>query len=203
VLKDGLTAKPQPEIYLALQNGMPMREINLLVRTKDDPMAVASALRTFVAEEEPSAAVAQVAPLNRLVSASVAQPRFATVVLGTFASLALLLAGGGLYAVLSYAVSQRRREFGVRAALGAGRPELVGLVLREGMSVTFIGLAIGLTAAALLSRFLQGMLFGVTPLDGVTFTAAPILLVAVAMAACIGPARRAARADPAEVLRST
>jgi predicted permease len=203
VLKDGLTAKPQPEIYLALQNGMPMREINLLVRTKDDPMAVASAVRTFVAEEEPSAAVAEVAPLNRLLSASVAQPRFATVVLGTFAILALLLAGGGLYAVLSYAVSQRRREFGVRAALGAGRSELVRLVLREGMSVTFIGLAIGLTAAALLTRFLQGVLFGVSPLDGVTFTAAPILLVGVAMAACIGPARRAARVDPAEVLRST
>ena len=166
-------------------------------------MAVASAVRTFVAEEEPSAAVAEVAPLNRLLSASVAQPRFATVVLGTFAILALLLAGGGLYAVLSYAVSQRRREFGVRAALGAGRSELVRLVLREGMSVTFIGLAIGLTAAALLTRFLQGVLFGVSPLDGVTFAAAPILLVGVAMAACIGPARRAARVDPAEVLRST
>jgi predicted permease len=203
VLKDGLSARPQPEIYLALQNGMPMREINLLVRTKGDPMAVASAVRTFVTEEEPSAALAEVAPLNRLVSASVAQPRFAMVVLGTFAILALLLAGGGLYAVLSYAVSQRRREFGVRAALGAGRSELVGLVLREGITVTSIGLAIGLTAAALLTRFLESMLFGVTPFDGITFTAAPILLVGVAMAACIGPARRAARADPAEVLRST
>jgi ABC-type antimicrobial peptide transport system permease subunit len=125
------------------------------------------------------------------------------VVLGTFAILALLLAGGGLYAVLSYAVSQRRREFGVRAALGAGRSELVGLVLREAMSVTAIGLAIGLTAAALLTRFLEGMLFGVAPLDSITFAAAPVLLVGVAVAACIGPARRAARADPAEVLRST
>ncbi len=203
VLKDGLTARPQPEIYLMLQNGMPMREINLLVRTKGDPLAVAPAVGTFVTEEEPSAAIAEVAPLTRLISASVAQARFAMVVLGTFAILALLLAGGGLYAVLAYAVSQRRREFGVRSALGADRSALIVLVLREGLSVTSIGLVIGLTAAALLTRFLEGMLFGVTPLDGGAFAAAPVLLVVVAAAACIGPARRAARTDPAEVLRST
>jgi ABC-type antimicrobial peptide transport system permease subunit len=203
VLKDGLTARPRPEIYLMLQNGMPMREINLLVRTKGDPMAVAPVVRTFVTEEEPSAAIAEIAPLTRLISASVAQPRFALMVLGTFAILALLLAGGGLYAVLSYAVTQRRREFGVRSALGADRSALIALVLRQGMSVTSIGLVIGLTAAALLTRFLEGMLFGVTPLDGPAFAAAPVLLAVVAAAASIGPARRAAGTDPAEVLRST
>jgi ABC-type antimicrobial peptide transport system permease subunit len=131
-----------------------------------------------------------------------AQPRFATTLLVTFAAVALALASVGLYGVLSYAVSQRRRELAVRAALGAPRGELVALVLREGLLVTSIGLALGLAGAAALTRVMQSLLFGVTPLDPVAFAAAPALLVPVACLACLLPANRAASTDPAEALRA-
>lgn len=103
---------------------------------------------------------------------------------------------------LSYAVSQRRRELGVRAALGAARSDLVALVVREGLAVTVIGLAIGLGGAAALTRVMQSLLFGVRPLDPIAFAAAPSPLLPVAVVACLLPASRAARTDPAEALRA-
>ncbi|MGH7635491.1 MAG: FtsX-like permease family protein, partial [Gemmatimonadaceae bacterium] len=133
--------------------------------------------------------------------ASVDQPRFATTVLATFATLALALASVGLYGVLSYSVSQRRRELGVRAALGAGKSDLVRLVIREGLGAAGLGLALGLAAAAALTRLMQSVLFGVAPLDPLSFGAAPLVLALVALLACLVPARRAASIDPAEVLR--
>jgi putative ABC transport system permease protein len=140
--------------------------------------------------------------LSQRVAASVDQPRFATAVLATFAILALALASIGLYGVLSYSVSQRRRELGVRAALGAARSDLIGLVMREGLTVTGTGLLAGVGGAMVLTRFMQGVLFGVAPLDAVSFVAAPALLAVVAAAACLVPARRAAATDPADALRS-
>jgi ABC-type antimicrobial peptide transport system permease subunit len=122
-------------------------------------------------------------------------------VLIAFAIAALVLASVGLYGVLSYAVSQRRRELGVRAALGAATPDLVALVVREGMATTAIGLATGLIAAAALTRFMRGALFGVAPLDLASFAAAPAILAIVAVLACLVPARRAALIDPAAALR--
>jgi putative ABC transport system permease protein len=202
VLKDGLATKAQPEIYLMLQNGMPMREINLVVRTAGDPLTLGPALRGLVRQADQSAAIAELTPLARLVSASVDQPRFATVVLGAFAALALSLAGVGLYGVLSYGVSQRRRELGIRAALGAARSDLIRSVFKQGMMVTVAGLVIGLVVAFAVTRLMEGLLFGVKALDPISFAAAPVLLVLVAMAACLRPAIRAAVADPAEVLRS-
>ncbi len=202
VLKDGLATKPQPEIYLMLQNGMPMREINLVVRTAGNPLTLAPTLRSLVREADQSAAIAELTPLAQLVSASVDLPRFATAVLSAFAALALSLAGVGLYGVLSFGVSQRRRELGVRAALGAGRSDLIRLVLRQGMMVTLTGLAIGLAAAAALTRLMEGLLFGVKAFDGMSFAAAPVLLVSVAVAACLRPAFQAAATHPADVLRS-
>jgi ABC-type antimicrobial peptide transport system permease subunit len=123
-------------------------------------------------------------------------------VLVTFAIVALALASVGLYGVLSYAVSQRRRELGVRAALGATRSDLVMLVVREGSVVTAAGLALGLAAAAALTRAMQSLLFGVTALDPWSFAAAPALLMPIALAACLLPAHRAAGIDPAEALRT-
>jgi putative ABC transport system permease protein len=129
------------------------------------------------------------------------EPRFATAVLTAFAALALALAAVGLYGVLSYGVSQRRRELGLRAALGASQAALVGQVVREGLGLTAIGLAAGLVAAALSTRLMQSVLFGIEPLDAISFTVAPMILFAVATIACLVPALRAASTDPAEALR--
>ena len=121
--------------------------------------------------------------------------------MGGFAGLAVLLAAIGLYGVLSYTVSARRREMGVRAALGASRGRIVSMVMGEGLRVVLLGLAIGLMGAAALSRFMAAALFGVTPLDAWAYVAAPLVLMTVAVVACLVPATRASRVDPAEALR--
>ena len=120
--------------------------------------------------------------------------------LSAFATIALALASG-LYGVLSYSVSQRRRELGVRAALGASRRALVGLVLREGLTVTGVGAALGLLTAAGATRTMQYSLFGIATLDPLSFVAAPLMLLPIAVAACVIPALRAARVNPSVVLR--
>jgi putative ABC transport system permease protein len=206
VLKDGLDTAPQPEIYLPLNKTDPehsiSREINLVIRTANDPNAFAPQLRSAVREIEPTAALGRVGPLSGQIADSVSEPRFSTVVLGAFALLALAIAITGLYGVLSYNVSQRRKEIGIRAALGATRRDLIALVVRQGMSVTVVGLVAGVLAASLLARRLQPLLFGVTPLDLPSFIAMPAILLFVAALACVIPARRAAATDPATTLRA-
>ncbi|HSC27646.1 MAG TPA: ABC transporter permease [Vicinamibacterales bacterium] len=203
VLKDGLDSEPQSEIYvLPRGNHRFTSQLSLVVRTAGDPLAVVPVLRSIVRDVDPSAAVDDVAPLATRMSESMGQPRFSAAVLALFAIAALALAATGLYGVLSYQVLQRRREMGVRAALGASRGRLLALVLREGLAVTVAGLVLGLGAAALLTRLMEGLLFGVTPLDAPAFLAAPIVLLAVALLACLLPARRAAGVDPAEALRA-
>ena len=202
VLKDGLDTEHQAEIYLLPRDRSGfLMQVSLLVRTSGNPADAAPALRAAVREVDPSAALDEVAPLASRMSASMGQPRFAAAVLGAFAIVALALAATGLYGVLSYQVLQRRREMGVRAALGASRGRLVALVIREGLLVTVAGLALGLGAAILLTRLMSGLLFGVQPLDLPSFLAAPAVLLTVALAACLLPARRAASVDPAEALR--
>jgi len=204
VLKDGNDRAAQPEIYFV--NGSATRRIlgavNFVVRTSDNPAALAAAFRQTVRDLDRNAIVERVVPLADQLSASMAQPRFATSVLVAFAVVALTLASIGLYGVLSYAVSQRRREFGVRAALGAARGDLIALVVREGLVVTAVGLVVGLAGAAALTRVMQGLLFGIAPLDAVSFAAAPAMLLPVAALACLVPAYRAARIAPADALRS-
>jgi predicted permease len=206
VLKDGLDTKPQPEIYLALnkveqEHGI-TREINLVVRTSGDLNAFASSLRSMVREIEPTAALGHVGPLSSQVADSVSEPRFSTAVLGAFALLALGIAVTGLYGVLSYNVTQRRKEIGIRAALGATRSDLVRLVVRQGLTVTLVGLGAGLLVAALAARRIQPLLFGIAPFDLPSFVAMPLILLIVASLACIIPARRAAATDPAMTLRA-
>jgi putative ABC transport system permease protein len=204
VLKDGPDQTPQPEVYFVArdsQRGM-FTQPYLLIRTQGDPLALAPELRRLVREIEPRAALADVDLLTHRVSASVAQPRFAALVLSIFAAVALILAATGLYGVLSYSVSQRRREMGIRAALGSTRAGIVRLVLREGMVLTVAGLAIGLGTALGATRLMASLLFGVTALDALSFATAPLALLGVAAAACLSPARRAAAVDPAEALRS-
>jgi predicted permease len=201
VLKNGNDGKPQPEVY-RLADGVPAYDarFELAIRTTGDPAAIAPQVRDIVRGLEPSAAV-ETAPLAERLAATVEQPRFAALVLAAFALLALALASVGIYGVLAYAVSQRRRELGVRAALGASRRTLIALVVRDGLATCVVGLAVGIAAAAMLTRFMAGVLFGVTPLDPIAFVGAPILLFTVALAASVIPGRKAASIDPAEALR--
>ena len=203
VLKDGNDRKPQPDLYVVARDQAAQfgSRFELVIRTTGAPASLATAVRAAVHDALPAAAIETV-PLSQRVAASVDQPRFATTVLATFAILALALASVGLYGVLSYSVSQRRRELGVRAALGAAKSDLVRLVIREGLGATGVGLAIGMAASAGLTRLMQSVLFGIGPLDMVAFAAAPLILLPVALAACLLPASRAARTNPIEALRS-
>jgi hypothetical protein len=203
VLKDGLDREARPEMYFVHSKARGItREINLVIRTERDPGAMVATLRSIVRDVEPTAALGEAGPLASRVAASVAQPRFATAILAAFAALALALAATGLYGVLSYSVSQRRREIGIRSALGATRANVIALVVRQGVSATVAGLILGVIASALVTRLLQPLLFGITPLDLPSFTLMPVVLLVVALVACLVPARRAAATDPAITLRS-
>jgi predicted permease len=204
VLKDGHDRRPEPEVYFV--QGPPESRIagavNFVVRTAAEPALLAPMVRKTIGSIDRAVIIERVEPLTDRLSVSVAQPRFAATVVVIFAVTALALASIGLYGVLSYAVSQRRRELSLRAALGASRGHMLRLVIGEGLSVTAAGLAVGLAAAAALTRWMQSILFGVTPLDAVSFTAAPVILMIVAFGACLRPALRAARSEPAAALRS-
>ena len=138
---------------------------------------------------------------EEVVARSIASQRFSLILLGAFAGLALLLAGIGIYGVLSYLVGQRTREIGVRMALGAQRLDVLRMVLGHGARMTMVGAAIGLVAALALTRLMASMLFGVRPTDPVTFAAVAVLLCGIALFACYLPARRAAKVDPMVALR--
>ncbi|MGE3273583.1 MAG: ABC transporter permease [Vicinamibacterales bacterium] len=198
----GLDAETQPEMYTLAGPAAPFRgPVSLVIKTAGDPRTVVPALREATAKVNAAAAVDAVLPLAARVSASVSQPRFAATLLAAFAALALVLAAVGLYGVMSYTVTRRQREIGVRSALGATRGDLVRLVMGQGLAVTVAGLLLGMAGAAALTRLLGNLLFGVTPLDPVAFVAAPVLLLSVAAAACLVPARRAAAVDPVDALR--
>jgi putative ABC transport system permease protein len=203
VLKDGLDTTAQSEIYLPHgKNTAIRREVNVVLRARQDPAALVPLLRSIVTEVEPTAAVDRIATLDSQLERSVAEPRLATSLLAGFAAIALALAVTGLYGVLSYTVSQRRREIGIRSALGASRGSLVRLVLSQGLAVTIAGLVVGVAASALAARALRPMLFGIEPLDRVSFIVMPLVLFTVALLACIVPARRAAAMDPAATLKA-
>ena len=171
------------------------------VRTSGDPVAVLPFLRQAVAEAHPRATIDDVMTMDARLSAAVAKPRFYAGFAGSFAALALFLAAFGVYGLLSYTVVQRRREIGVRMALGAERGDIVGLVVRQGAVLVATGAGLGLLTAAASSRVMESLLYGVATDDPLTFVGAPCVLVVVALVACWLPARRATRVDPMKVLR--
>jgi putative ABC transport system permease protein len=173
----------------------------LVIRADADLESVVSGARRVIAEVDPEQPVSAVRPMRDIIDLSVVDRRQQTVLLGAFAALALLLASIGLYGVLSYAVTRRRREIGLRIALGATRSAVVRLIVFHGLALTGIGLAIGVTLAWAGSRALESLLYGVVATDPATFVAVFALLGAVALAACGLPAWRAARLDPMDVLR--
>jgi len=191
------------QVYLPL--GPQARNVTFLgfaVRTTGDPMSAVGAARAAVASVDPNLPLATVNTMDQLLAQRTGPRRFSVLLLGAFAALAMLLAMIGLYGVMSWVVTQRTRELGVRLALGAAARDVQALVLREGVQLALVGVAIGLVAALALTRVMRSMLFGVGVTDPATFVVAPLLLTAVAALASWLPARRATRVDPIAALRS-
>ena len=180
----------------------PFEFMTVFVRTAGDPMALAPMVRAQLATIDPEIAIGKMRPGESLVAQAVAQPRFRMVLLAAFAGTALALAALGLYGVMSFVVSQRRGEIGLRMALGAPPGAVVGLVLQQGMLPVALGLAAGLAGAAAMTNVMRGLLFGIEPFDPLTFGGVSLLLAAVAALACYVPARRAASVDPLVALRN-
>jgi putative ABC transport system permease protein len=155
----------------------------------------------MVWQVDPSIPVTQVRPMSEVLSVSLAAQRFNTLLLCVFAGVALLLASVGLYGVLAFSVAQRTREIGIRMALGAQAGDVLRLVLRQGLALSVLGVAVGICASVAGTRVLRGLLYGLAPTDPATFTAVALLLLVVALVACLIPARRALRVDPVVALR--
>jgi putative ABC transport system permease protein len=197
----GLDREPSAAVYLsAIQ--FPQRTMTLLVRTAGESPAIVPAIARAVQDIDPAQPVYQVRRLRDWLDESTAQPRFTTTLSGVFALVALLLAAVGVYGVLSYSVSQRTQEIGVRMAIGAERAQIMRLVLRGGMAWALTGIAIGLLSAFALSRLLGTLLFEVRARDPLTYSIVGVTLAVVAMFACGIPAARATRIDPVIALRA-
>jgi len=186
-----------PEKYLYQAGGM----MGLLVRTDGDTAALVPLVRAQVLSLDPNLPVYSVQSMPERLAESIAPARFLSLLVGSFALLALLLAAAGLYGVISYSVSQRTHELGIRMALGANRAGILSMVVREGVRMAALGLALGLAGSVVCARLISGQLFGVRATDPATFAGVTLLLTAVALAACYVPARRATRVDPLVALR--
>jgi putative ABC transport system permease protein len=193
---------PVPQMYVPVaQNSWYMATI--IVRPSSGPAAaLLPAVRAAIARVDKEQAISRVRTIDVVASDATARPRFRAVLVGTFAALALVLATVGVFGVLAYSVQGRRREFGVRMALGAGARDVVGLVCGGAARLTAIGLAIGLITAAVLSRWMATLVYPIAPLDPLTFAAVPLVLVVTAAIAVAAPAIRAMRVDPVEAFRA-
>jgi putative ABC transport system permease protein len=176
--------------------------LTIVVRTRGAPEALVPAVRSAIWSVDRDQPIVRIARMDRLVAATAAQRRFIMVLFEAFAAVALVLAAAGIYGVLSGSVTERFREIGVRSALGASRAQIVGMILRQGIVLTAIGVGVGLAAAVGLTGVLRTLLFDVSRLDVVTFATVTAGLFVVALAACLLPAWRAARVDPMETLRA-
>jgi putative ABC transport system permease protein len=201
VRRKGLDVGVQPEMYFSYLQ-QPERRMSLVLRTEArDASQLTQAARAEVKAFDPAQIIWRVQTLEQLLGTSVAPRKFNMMLLAIFASVALILAAIGLYGVMSYSVSWQTHEIGIRMALGAGRADVLRLVVRQGMKMALIGLALGLVGAFFVSRVLIGMLYGISPTDPLTFTGVSIVLLVVALLACLLPARRATRVDPIVALR--
>ena len=196
----GLPAPGVPMLYVP-HRSVATGSIALTVRTRGDPAAVLPALRPTIRSVDPALVVTRISTTRQLVAQSLAGRRFATLLMFTFAAVGTLLAGLGLYGVMSYAVGQRTKEIGIRMALGARHGTVMRWVVGQGMLLVAFGVAAGLAAALAVTRIMQSLLFNVSPTDPATFAGISVLLGAVALIACALPARRASRVDPMVALR--
>ena len=202
VLYGGLSRSPLPLVYAPYaQASEGTTNMFLTVLTDGEPLSVAGAIREQIRQVDRDQPVASIQTMEARMAASVSQPRVQMNVLGAFAALAILLAAIGIYGVMSYSVTQRTREIGIRMALGAGRRDVLGLVLRQGFTMIAIGVAIGLVGAMLMTRVMRTLLFGVSPTDPAVFAGIVVLLSTTAAIAGYLPARRATKVDPLVALR--
>ncbi len=175
--------------------------LSFVVRTDGDPARLMPTVRSLIGRVDSNVGIDALLPMEQLVASSLTRQRFYAAVMGVFAAIAALLSAVGIYGVLAYAVAQRTREFGVRTALGARSRDVLAMVLGQGLRLTSIGIGIGLAGAIALTRYIEGMLYGVTPLDPLTYVAMVALFAAVTSIASYLPARRATRIDPMTALR--
>src|SRR5436305_2306882 len=199
---EGLDAELRPEMYVPFaQSPNNEARTTVVIRTTVNSTAVTVALRKAVSTIDPAVPLDRVETMEQLVSASVGQPRFRTALLAAFSLLALVIASIGIYGVMDYLVMQRTRELGIRLAVGATGGDVLRVVLGRAAMLIAVGLCLGLLGSVVLARLIARLLYGVTPLDPLTFAAVSLLLSAVALFASYIPARRASKIDPMEALR--
>jgi putative ABC transport system permease protein len=184
------------------QNELAIGFLSFAIRTTSDPASAVPLVREVVTSADENVGIDALVPMGRLATSVVAPQRFYAVTLGIFAAVAAILAAVGIYGLLTYAVIQRTQEIGIRMAIGAQRAQVLALVLRRGLTLTAIGIALGIVASALSTRVLQGLLFGVTPLDSRTFLFVSLLFALIATFASYLPARRATKVDALVALRT-
>jgi putative ABC transport system permease protein len=209
VRQDDWTSKLEPEIYLPYlqasdyltSDRFAHEYLTLVVRARNDAGGLVPSIRSAMASLDREVTLSEIQTMEEVVNTSNAQPRFLMTLIGSFAFVALLLAAVGIYAVMSYTVSRRTHEIGIRMALGAKQGDVLRLVVGQGMTVALIGAAVGLAGSLLLVRLLKSLLYGVQPTDPLTFVLVPLLLCGIALLATYIPARRAARVDPMRALR--
>jgi putative ABC transport system permease protein len=200
----GLDSDPKAEMYLPYRQAdavLPVLQLSIVLRTAADPLQQTSALRSALAEIDPNEPLVKVRTMEENMAATVTQPRFRTWLIGIFAGLALLLAAVGLYGVMSYSVTQRTSEIGIRVTLGAQSTDVFRTIVGEGFRLALIGVTLGTVAALLTTRVLRSFLYGISPCDPLTFVLTAALLTSVAIAASFFPARRATSVDPMVALR--
>ena len=196
----GLEGESPVQYYVPFRQ-MPVNSVFLVVRTAMEPTSLAGAVRGAVQQVDPELPVFRVTTMERMVADSMTQRRFAMTLLGVFAFVALVLASVGLYGVMSYSVTHRTNEIGIRMALGAKVTDVLAMVVRQGMTLSLAGVGVGLAGAFALTRVMQTLLFGVSATDPLTYAAVALVLAGVSLLACYIPARRATKVDPMEALR--
>jgi putative ABC transport system permease protein len=206
---DGVTATVKEKFFIphvqwpvATAGGDPVRSVFVVARTGGDPMLIAGAIRNEIRSMDAALPIGNVRSMREVVATSLATPRLTGFLLGAFAAIALALAAVGIYGVLAYVVSQRTHEIGIRLVVGADQSQVIGMVLRHGLSMAGAGIVAGLIAAFALTRLLQGLLYDVRPGDPLTFVAVAVAALGVALIASVVPARRATRVSPVIALRS-
>ena len=200
VRNQGLDSEPKKQVYLPLRQN-PVPAMSLVARTERDPMSFASTLQREIWAVDAQQPIYDLSTMDQILARAVFLPRLSTTLLAAFAAAALLLAALGIYGVLSYSVTQRTREIGLRMALGANATETLGLVVRKSMGLIVVGVGVGLVAATLLARSMAGILYGVSTFDLTAFGVAAAVLVTAGLSASLVPARRAVRIDPMVALR--